>query len=155
MLCLAIGFASCSHYNNREIASTMKEMKVVDEDGSFLLKDSSDEIYLRNTDARFDLKIENNTLVIELKKMKQKFSIAKFEGEQSNSIDSVQVNILKNKEEKKFKATLCTHGGCLPYPHFESTYKQLLEIQTLEGQVICYNNNVIAEKELYSVGACK
>jgi hypothetical protein len=68
--------------------------------------------------------------------------------------EDVLVNIITNKEEKKFKATLCSHMGCFPYPHVESTFRQLIEIDSINGEKICYNRNVLKNKPTFSLGKC-
>lgn len=70
------------------------------------------------------------------------------------SNEDVKVNIITNKEEKKFKATLCSHMGCFPYPHVESTFRQLIEIESINGEKICYNRNVLKNKPTFSLGKC-
>lgn len=148
--------ASCSHYNKREIASENKDLGLVVEDGIFLLKDEKDAIFLKNNNSKFNLKVENNNAIIEFKELKQKFTLAQLVSpDQLESTSKITVNIIKNIEEKKFKAKACTHMGCFPFPHFESTFRFLVEIQTLEGQTICYNNNVDTKKDLYTLGTCK
>lgn len=57
------------------------------------------------------------------------------------SNENLEVNIIKNKTEKRFESKLCSHMGCILYPHFETLTVQLLEITTSEGEVICWNLN--------------
>lgn len=68
--------------------------------------------------------------------------------------EDIKVNIITNKEEKKFKATLCSHMGCFPYPHVESTFRQLIEIDSINGEKVCYNRNVLKNKPTFSLGKC-
>ncbi len=68
--------------------------------------------------------------------------------------EDIKVNIIIIKEEKKFKATLCSHMGCFPYPHVESTFRQLIEIDSVSGEKICYNRNVLKNKPTFSIGKC-
>lgn len=68
---------------------------------------------------------------------------------------NVKVNIIKNKERKVFKASVCSpHMGCFPAPHFESRYKQLIEFYGVDGQVVCYNNDVVSGLDQFSIGKC-
>lgn len=71
------------------------------------------------------------------------------------AINNVKINIITNKTEKIFVGKVCSYyGTCFPLPHFETIYSRLIEIQTHDGHILCFNQNVIQVQDVWKIGNC-
>lgn len=141
------------------VMADIEATKAIQDNGTLTLKNKSTEILLIDTDARFDLLTVDNTLVVKFNQSNKVFALATFEENSENdnfrtSINNVTINVLVDKEDKKFKGTLCSHMGCVPFPHFDKTLRQLVEIETLDGTILCYNNKAIEKQNIWTIGNC-
>lgn len=136
------------------------------------VKDGDSQIYIRDfldySDPRpeermshsiAELKIEKESFVFSFGNGQKILRLADVDRANSTpnktiSENKVPVKIFENKVKSKFRATLCTHAGCIPFPHFEEYNYQLVEFETIEGESVCYNENVIEDLARLSIGKC-
>lgn len=137
-------------------AAKVENLQFVQKESENLLRltNGEDEIVLK---TRF--KIEADVISVYLQSTGQKVIIASIDKVNSNSNitvsnEKLSANVLVNKKQKKFKLTTCSHMGCFPDPHFETYDHQLLEITTSQGQVLCWNKNVLKDLGSLTLGAC-
>lgn len=72
------------------------------------------------------------------------------------STQKIQVRIIENVDVKKFDKYNCEHlsYGCLPAPKFVTHTYRLIEIRTLNGELICYKENPRYPSGTYRPGSC-
>lgn len=130
------------------------ELNLVQEDSVPYLKNGSQEIFLGS-----NVRVENAVFVVELSNSNQTFTLANVDLDNSSSDisiskEKIKANILVNKKNRDFKTQLCSHMGCIPFPHFETTEIQLIEVETLEGNTLCFSRNITKHKP-WSLGKCQ
>ncbi len=125
-----------------------EKSQLIDQEGLFFIKNGKHEIPIFQNDARFDLVENGQLLQLRMNQTGEIYTLGSLETKE------VEVSVIVHEVKKKFKATTCSHIGCFPNPHIETSYKSLVEIKTLEGQIICYNNKVNNRLQLWSVGVC-
>jgi hypothetical protein len=144
------------------LASTV-EANLVYQNGWVQLKNNKVEIRLTNVNGFFNPINEENVLYANFYFLNKLYPIAEFSSENEGdslskrvSINKVRINIIKNVKEREFKVLACSnfYMGCFPYPHFETINRELIEVQTIDGNTLCYNNNVIEDFDLWTIGSC-
>lgn len=130
------------------------ELNLVQGDSVPYLKNGSQEIFLGS-----NVRVENAVFVVELSNSNQTFTLANVDLDNSSSDisiskEKIKANILVNKKDRDFKTQLCSHMGCIPFPHFETTEIQLIEVETLEGNTLCFSRNIKKHKP-WSLGKCQ
>lgn len=165
---VSMGCASVSKSTQaRDVASAkeIKSAKLVKDGPQYFLSVGNDRFYIPSfyNDSGFKVIESDSKVFIQFTGSNRQYQIGTFdlpvdandpESPVYTSSTSLDVRVLKNKETKKFKATLCTHMGCVPWPHFEGTLRQLMEIQTMEGDTLCLNNRALDSGPWLSVGSC-
>lgn len=162
---LAALITSCAHVapGKRSIASEKGNEtgnRLIKEGRSVYLINKKLEVYF-TTNGKNEFVMEDNVLSLKFIHTNEVFPLARFDevsGQNENDVrvstQDLNMKVHLNKKDRNFKASVCSHMGCFPYPHFETTYQQLIEIQTLDGRVVCFNYNAIKRADIWTVGTC-
>lgn len=145
--------------SNAAFSKTADAYLVTDNRQTMYFQIGEKKIYLAFQNAQFNQGIEKGVFVIKFLRTNQVFPLAHVNAEKSNSSyavskETVKINVLIDRIDKKFKSKVCSHAGCFFYPHIDKTPRTLIEIETLDNQILCFHRNVLDIDSPWILGQC-